>query len=75
MRNLFIAGVIGMLAACSPSPNSNPPGEPTAKATPTSYTTITWDKLMPEGAYVYVVKGTMTNGDPVNINGLVNLIR
>ena len=40
-----------MLAACSPSPNSNPPGEPTAKATPTSYTTITWDKLMPEGAY------------------------
>ena len=33
------------------------------------------DKMMPEGAYVYTIKGTMTNGDPVNVNGLVNLIR
>ena len=32
-------------------------------------------KIMPEGAYVYVIKGTMTNGDPVNTNGLINLIR
>ena len=32
-------------------------------------------EIMPEGAYVYVIKGTMTNGDPVNTNGLINLIR
>lgn len=30
---------------------------------------------LPAGAYVYVVKGTKTNGDPVNVKGLVNLIR
>lgn len=30
---------------------------------------------MPEGAYVFVVTGVLTNGDAVNENGLVNLIR
>ncbi len=30
---------------------------------------------MPQGAYVYYVKGTLSNGTPVNSNGMVNLIR
>ena len=30
---------------------------------------------MPEGAYVYFVKGKLSNGDPVTAKGLVNLIR
>lgn len=43
---------------------------------------IGWDgkkqisgESLPAGAYVYIVKGTKTNGDPVNVKGLVNLIR
>jgi gliding motility-associated-like protein len=28
-----------------------------------------------EGAYIYIVKGELSNGDPVNMKGLVNLIR
>ncbi|MBI3502084.1 MAG: PKD domain-containing protein [Bacteroidetes bacterium] len=30
---------------------------------------------LPEGAYVYYVKGTLTNGDVINTSGLINLIR
>ena len=30
---------------------------------------------LPAGAYVYYIKGTLTNGDPVNAKGLINLIR
>ncbi len=30
---------------------------------------------MPEGAYVYFVKGELSNGEPVTAQGLVNLIR
>ena len=30
---------------------------------------------MPEGAYVYYVKGTLTNGSPLNVTGIINLIR
>ncbi|MCH8902838.1 MAG: gliding motility-associated C-terminal domain-containing protein, partial [Bacteroidetes bacterium] len=29
----------------------------------------------PKGAYVYIIKGTKSNSEPVNMNGLVNLIR
>lgn len=32
-------------------------------------------ETMPEGAYVYFIKGTMSNGNPINSKGLVNLIR
>lgn len=30
---------------------------------------------LPAGAYVYYIKGTLTNGDPVDAKGLINLIR
>jgi len=30
---------------------------------------------MPEGAYVYYVKGVLTNGEAVNLKGIVNLVR
>ena len=30
---------------------------------------------MPQGAYPYFIKGTLSNGDPVDAKGLVNLIR
>lgn len=32
-------------------------------------------KPLPEGAYVYVVKGNLTDGSQVNLKGLINLIR
>ena len=44
--------------------------------------TIGWDGTkqgsdikMPEGAYLYVVRGTLSNGDAIDNKGLVNLIR
>ena len=44
--------------------------------------TIGWDgtkqttgEILPEGAYVYNVKGILTNGEKLNLKGLVNLIR
>ena len=43
---------------------------------------IGWDgrkqpggEQLAEGAYVYLVTGTLTDGTPVNQNGIVNLIR
>ena len=33
------------------------------------------DKKMPEGAYVFIVRGILSNGEIINNKGLVNLIR
>lgn len=33
------------------------------------------EDAMPEGVYVYFIKGTKSNGDPINSKGLINLIR
>ncbi len=33
------------------------------------------NELLPEGAYAYYVKGLLTNGEAVNLSGIVNLIR
>lgn len=38
-------------------------------------TRMPYGETMPEGAYVYFIKGIMTSGELVNVNGLVNLIR
>ncbi len=35
---------------------------------------VTGEKL-PEGAYVYNIKGVKSDGEPVNVNGIVNLLR
>ncbi|OFX28240.1 MAG: hypothetical protein A2X08_14395 [Bacteroidetes bacterium GWA2_32_17] len=36
---------------------------------------MTTNEQLPEGAYVYYVKGLLTNGEAVNLKGIVNLIR
>ncbi len=36
---------------------------------------MTTNEPLPEGAYVYYVKGLLTNGEAVNLKGIVNLIR
>ncbi|MBI5540056.1 MAG: PKD domain-containing protein, partial [Bacteroidia bacterium] len=33
------------------------------------------NELLPEGAYAYYIKGILTNGESVNLSGIVNLIR
>lgn len=35
---------------------------------------VTGEKL-PEGAYVYYIKGVKSDGEPVSVNGMVNLLR
>ena len=32
-------------------------------------------EIMPEGAYVYVIKAVLSDGTPINQNGLINLVR
>ena len=38
-------------------------------------TNIKTQKPLPAGAYVYIVKGNKLNGETINQNGIVNLIR